>query len=133
MGDGTLNENSCALLARVTGVDLDAVAATTLYTVPTGKKLVVHYLVIRDLSADAASAVATFGKVGALTDFLGAQTLSNLNAAAAAGILMPVPNATTVKLIEYVATNIFQIDVTTASGGGACTCTIEVFGTLKDA
>lgn len=128
-----LNENSSALLARVTDVNLNAMAATTLYTVPTGKKLVLHYLVIRDLSADAAAAVVTSGKVGALTDFLGAQTLVNLNAAAAAGILMPLPNATTVKLIEYVATNVIQIDVTTVSGGGACTCTIEVFGTLKDA
>lgn len=129
---GALNENSCALLARVTSVNLNAIAATTLYTVPTGKKLVVHYLVIRDLSADAALTVATFGKVGALTDFLAAQTLSALNAAAAAGVLMPIPHATTPKRIEYVATNVFQIDVTTAAGG-ACTCTIEVFGTLKDA
>lgn len=133
MGDGTLNENSCALLARVPDVNLNALAATTLYTVPAGKKLVLHYLVIRDLSADAAAAVVTVGKVGALTDFLGAQTLVALNAAAAAGILMPVPAAGTVILVEYVATNIIQIEVTTASGGGACTCTIEVFGTLKDA
>ena len=132
MGDGTLNENSCALLARVTGVDLNAVAATTLYTVPAGKKLVVHYLVIRELSADADIAVCTFGKVGALTDFLAAQTLSGLDAAAAAGILMPIPHATTPKRIEYVATNVFQIDVTTAAGA-PCTCTIEVFGTLMDA
>jgi len=129
---GALNENSCALLARVTGVDLNAVAATTLYTVPAGKIFVPHYLVIRELDADAALTVCTFGQVGALTDFLGAQTLSGLNAAAAAGILMPVPNATTVKLIEYTAAEIFQIDVTTAAGG-ACTCTIEVFGTLKAA
>jgi len=129
---GELNENSCALLARVTGVDLNATAATTLYTVPAGKKLVVHYLVLRDLSADAGDAQVTFGKVGALTDFLAAQTLTSLNAAAAAGVLMPIPNATTPKRIEYVATNIFQIDVTVASDV-ACTCTIEVFGTLKDA
>jgi len=127
-----LNENACGMVARVESVNLNAVAATTLYTVPTGKKFVPHYLVIRDLSADAALTVATFGQVGALTDFLGAQTLSNLDAAGAAGILMPVPNATTVKIIEYTAAEIFQIDVTTAAGG-ACTCTIEVFGTLMDA
>jgi len=127
-----LNENACAMVARVESINLNAVAASNLYTVPTGKKFVPHYLVIRDLSADAALTVATFGQVGGLMDFLGAQTLSGLDAAAAAGILMPVPNATTVKIIEYTAAEIFQIDVTTAAGG-ACTCTIEVFGTLKDA
>jgi len=129
---GALNENSCAMLERTESVNLNAVAATTLYTVPVGKKFVPHYIVTRDLSADAALTVCTFGQVGALTDFLGAQTLSGLDAAAAAGILMPVPNATTVKIIEYTAGEVFQIDVTTAAGG-ACTCTIEVFGTLKDA
>jgi hypothetical protein len=113
-------------------VNLNAVAATTLYTVPAGKKLVLHYLVIRVLSGDAALTVATVGQVGALTDFLGAQTLSGLDAAAAAGILMPIPHGTTAKLIEYTAAEIIQIDVTTAAGV-ACTCTIEVFGTLMDA
>jgi len=127
-----LNEHACGMVARVESVNLNAVAATTLYTVPTAKIFVPHYLVIRELSDDAALTVATFGQVGALTDFLGAQTLSGLDAAGAAGILMPVPNATTVKITEYTAGEVFQIDVTTAAGA-ACTCTIEVFGTLMDA
>ena len=118
-----LSHNVPVMLGSEDSVDLNAVAATTLYTVPAGKKFVPHWIVIRDLSADAALTVATFGQVGALTDFLAAQTLSGLNAAAASGILMPVPNATTVKLIEYTAAEIFQIDVTTAAGG-ACTSTI---------
>ena len=126
-----LREYSSALLSRTESVNLNAVAATNLYTVPADKILVLHYIVIRELSADAALTVATFGQTAAKTDFLAAQTLSNLNAAAAAGILMPVPNATTVKLIEYTEGEIICIDVTTAAGG-ACTATVEVFGTLMD-
>lgn len=124
-------ERGCMLLSRTESVDLDAVATTNLYIIPANKIAVWHYNVIRELSADAALTVATFGQTTAKTDFLTAQTLSNLNAAAAAGILMPVPNATTVKLIEYTEGEILCIDVTTAAGA-ACICTIEVFGTLMD-
>ena len=127
-----MNEEGISLLARVDLVDLNAVATTNLYTVPSGKKLVVDHVKIRKLSADAANTVATFGQSGAKTDFLGAQTLSNLNAAGKAGKLMPVPAATTVVIEEYTAAEIFVIDVTTAAGG-ACTATVELHGTLVDA
>lgn len=127
-----LNEECISKLASVDSVDLNAVATTNLFTVPEGKKLVVSHVIIRNLSADAGSAVATFGQTGAKTDFLGSQTLSNLNAAAKAAVLQPVPNATPVALEEYTAAEIFCIDVTTAAGS-ACTATVEVFGKLADA
>lgn len=119
------------LLSSTAAVDLNAVATTNLYTVPTDKKLVVMFVVLRVLSADAALTVATFGQTGAKTDFLGAQTLSGLDAAGECGILQPVPNATTVAGVEYTEGEIFCIDVTTAAGG-ACTCTLDVYGTLAD-
>jgi len=124
--------NPILLLSSVDSVNLDSVATTNLYTVPTGKKMVVDHIKILNLSANATSAVATFGKSTAKTDFLAAQTLSNLNAAGKAGRLMPVPNATTPAIIEYAAGEIFVIDVTIAASI-ACTCTIDVFGTLTDA
>ncbi len=127
-----LNENAVAMLARVDSVDLNSVASTNLYTVPEGKKLVVDHVKIRKLSADAANTIATFGQSTAKTDFVGSQTLSNLSAAAKAGKIQPVPNATTPAIVEYAAAAIFVIDVTTGAGS-ACTCTVEVYGTLVDA
>ncbi|MHC4560808.1 MAG: hypothetical protein ACYS80_26300 [Planctomycetota bacterium] len=127
-----LSHNAPVMLGSVDSVDLNAVAATTLYTVPTGKKCVLNFVRLRNISADCASAVVTVGQVGALTDFLGSQTLSNLNAAASTAILMPVPNATSVKGIEYTAGEVLQINVATAAGSG-CTATVELFGTLDDA
>ncbi len=126
-----LKEKAVSLLSSVS-VDLNAVASTNLYTVPVGKKLVVDHVKLRDLSADAANTVATFGQSAAKTDFVGAQTLSNLNAAGKAGKIQPVPNATTPAIVEYTAGEIFVMDVTTAAGG-ACTCKAEVFGKLADA
>jgi hypothetical protein len=124
--------NPILLLASVDSVDLNTAATTNLYTVPTGKKMVVDHIKIRKLSANATSTVVTLGKSTAKTDFLAAQTLSNLSAAGKAGKLMPVPNATPLAIVEYAAGEIFVIDVTTAAGI-ACTCTADVFGTLADA
>lgn len=129
---GKLSHVTPVMLGSVDSVDLNSETQTTLYTVPTGKKCVLNFVRLRNISADCASAVVTIGQVGALTDFLGSQTLSGLNAAASTGILMPVPNATTVKGIEYTAGEVIQIDVATAAGG-ACTATVELFGTLDDA
>lgn len=127
-----LSHSAVTMLGSVDSVDLNAVAATTIYTVPTGKKCTLDHVRLRNISADCASAVITVGQVGALTDFLGSQTLSGLDAAASTGILTPVPNATTVKGIEYTAGEVLQIDVATAAGT-ACTATVEFHGMLDDA
>ncbi len=58
--------------------------------------------------------------------------MSGLNAAASTGILRPLPNATTVKGIEYVATNALVFRVVVAASV-ACTATVEFFGTIDDA
>lgn len=130
-----LKEISCALLASKSGVDLNGVAdtETALYVVPTGKKAIIHKVVIRGLSASAALAVITLGKTGGACDeFLGNQTLSNLNGTTKAGILQTVPNATTVAQTILNAGESFGCEITTAAGG-ACTCTMDVFGHLYDA
>ncbi len=127
-----LNHCTVALLGSVDSVNLNSTGATTLFTVPTGKKAVLDHVRLRNISADCSSAVVTVGLSTALTDFLGNQTLSALNAAATTGILQTVPNATTVLAQEYTATEIIQINVGTAAGT-ACTATVELFGTLDDA
>ena len=124
-----LTHNAITMLGSV---DLNSSAQTTIFTVPTGKKCVLDHVRVRNLSANATNTVVTIGQVGALTDFLGSQTLSNLNAAAATGILRPIPNATTAKGIEYTAGEVLQIDVATVASI-ACTATIEFFGTIDDA
>ncbi len=125
-------EKGIMMLAAVDSVDLNAVASTTLFTVPVGKKMVVDHIKLRNLSDDAGTAVVTFGQSGAKTDFVAAQTLSSLSAAGKAGKIQPVPNATTPAIVEYAAGTVFVIDVTTAAGA-ACTATAEVFGKLSDA
>ncbi len=128
----SLRKNCVALLGSVDSVDLNAAAATTIFTVPVGMKCVLDYVRIRNLSANATNATVTIGQVGALTDFLNTQTLSGLNAAAATGKLENIPNATTVKAIEYTAGEVLQIDVSVVASI-ACTATVEFFGMLDDA
>jgi len=127
-----LNEECMSLLKSVADIDLNSVAFTNLVTVPPDKTMIVSHIVLRNLSATAASAIATLGQSGDKDDFLAAQTLSNINAAGKAAILQPIPNATPVAIVEYTASEIFGIDVTQAAGS-ACTCTVDVFGHLIDA
>ncbi len=127
-----LSHNAVTMLSSTDSVNLNAVAANTLYTVPVGKKCCLHHVRLRNISANCTSATCTVGQVGALADFLSTRTLSALNAAASTGILSPVPNTTPVKGIEYTAGEIIQIDVPIAAGI-ACTATVELFGTLDNA
>jgi hypothetical protein len=124
-----LKEVSIALVSTTT-VSLAATGQTTLFTVPAGKRFVpTKALVIA--GADAGASIVTLGKSTALTDFLAAQTLSNLDAQYDAVKLQPIQNATPVKQKSYAAGDIFQIDVTTAAGGA--TNTVKLFGFLYDA
>ncbi|HAL45502.1 MAG: hypothetical protein A2Y12_08830 [Planctomycetes bacterium GWF2_42_9] len=123
------------VLLSSTSVNLNAAAdtETVLYTVPTGKKLIVEKVVIRGLSASAALAVITLGKGGGACDeFLGNQTLSNLNGATKAAILQAIPNATPVAQTILAATETFSSEITTAAGS-ACTAIFDLFGILIDA
>jgi len=99
-----------------TTVSLAATGQTTLYTVPTGYKALLFAVDI-EAGADASTSAVTVGRSTALTDFLGTQTLSNLDASGDKVTLTPVPNATPVKQKTYAAGVIIQIDVTTGSGG----------------
>lgn len=123
-----LIENVLTKLSTTT-VAFNAIAATTLYTGPTGKLYIPVLAVIR-AGADAAVTIVTFGRVGALTDWLAAQTLSNLDADGDQVLVMPIPSATPVKQKTYAAGVVFQIDVTTNVGGA--TNNIDLFGFLID-
>jgi len=121
-----LLENTEGLLSSTT-VALNATAQTVLYTVPTGKRLIITKAIII-LGADAGASVLTIGASGSATDFLAAQTLGSLDAQYDVGILQPIPNATTVISKSYAAATIIHCDVTTGSGGA--TNTMLLFGIL---
>jgi|LGVF01.2.fsa_nt_gb hypothetical protein len=110
-----------------TTVAFDAVAATTLYTVPKGMFFIPTMAVIR-AGANAAATDVTFGRVGALTDWLGTMQLDNLDADGDQVLVMPVPQDPSLKLKTYAAEVVFQIDVTVAAGGA--TNYVDLFGYL---
>jgi hypothetical protein len=130
-----LKEKAISLLSSTASCDLDAANGTekALYTVPTGKVLVVDHIVMRAFSAACGTAVVTFGKTGGTCDeFLGDQTLTNISGTGDYLIVSPVPNATPPKAEFFTAAQVFGMEITTKEGS-ALTCTIDVFGYLYDA
>jgi len=121
-----LKEKAISLLSSTT-VALNAVAATTLFTVPAGKRCVLDGAMLV-AGADASNSAVTIGQVGALTDFLGTQTLTGVNAQYDVVYLQPVPNATPVIRKSYAAGTVIQMDVTTGAGGA--TNRVDLFGYL---
>jgi len=121
-----LNEEAISWLSE-TNVSLAGTGQTTIYTVPTGKNLIIDSIQ-PVVGSDAGASVITAGQVGALTDFLPATTLTNLNAQYATARLCPIPNTTPLKQISYAAGTVIQIDVTTALGGA--TNAFHLFGFL---
>jgi hypothetical protein len=128
-------EKVISMMASVAGVNLNSAAdtETALYTVPTGKEFLPFGVRIHSLSADAAAAVVTFGKTGGSCDeFLGDQTLSGLDGTTKTTVCQPVPAATPVAQTILTAGEVFGVEITTPAGG-ACTCTMEPLGRLRDA
>ena len=122
-----LKEKSVSLLST-TNVAFNGNGATTLYTVPAGKRCVLAYAtVIAGADAGATTAV-TIGQVGALTDFLASNILSNLDAQYDVVNLEPIPNTTPLKGKSYAAGTVIQMNVATQSGGA--TNSVLLFGTL---
>ncbi len=113
-----------------TTVAFNAVAATTLYTVPVGKVFTPVKAIIR-AGADAGATDVTFGRVGALTDWLNTIQLDNLDADGDQ-VKIEVPNVNPpTKSKTYAAGVVFQINVTVALGGA--TNYVDLFGYLVDA
>jgi len=124
-----LKEKSISLLSSTT-LSVQSTGATTLYTVPTGKRCVLHHARVICGTAASTTAIITFGQVGALTDFLGSQTMTNLAAQYDSVICSPVPNATPVKTKSYAAATIIQVNVGTADADGSTDATVMLFGTI---
>jgi hypothetical protein len=122
-----LNQNALTLLSA-TVVAFNADGDTTLYTVPTGKRCILHSAIVVAGADAGATTTLSIGANGSETDFIPANTLSNLDAANDAVILMPVPNTTPTKTKSYAAGTVIQAQVATQSGGA--TNTVYLFGLL---
>lgn len=113
-------------LLSATTVSFAADGDTALYTVPTGKRCVPLYAIIVAGADAGATTTVSIGANGAETDFIPAQTLSNLDAQYDAVIVMPVPNTTPTKIKSYAAATVIEAQVASHSGGA--TNTVYLFG-----
>jgi len=120
-------EKSCSLLSATT-VAFNANGDTTLYTVPVGKRCVLSHAVVVAGADAGATTTLSIGQNGAETDFVPANTLSNLDAQYDTVIIKPVPNTTPLKNKSYAAGTVIEAQVASQSGGA--TNTVYLFGTL---
>ena len=115
-------------LLSTTTVAFNANGDTTLYTVPVGYRCILHHAIVVAGADAGATTTLAIGQNTAETDFIPANTLSNLDAQYDAVILMPVPNTTPTKTKSYAAGTVIQAQVGTQSGGA--TNTVYLFGFL---
>ena len=120
-------EKVISLLSSTT-VSFAADADTTLYTVPTGKRCILsHAIVVAGADAGATTTLA-IGQNTAETDFIPANTLSNLDAQYDTVILKPIPNTTPLKNKSYAAATVIEAQVASQSGGA--TNVVKLYGML---
>ena len=121
-----MKEKGLTLLSATT-VSLASDADTVIYTVPAGKRCILHSAILV-AAADAGTSVISIGANGAETDFLPNNTLSGVNAQYDAAILMPVPNTTPTLTKSYAAGTV--IDAKVSSHAGSAGNTLYLYGTL---
>lgn len=118
-----LRERALTKLATVTGIDMNAVAATPLFTVPENKTCIVTHVIIRNASIALDTADFGFGYAAGETDVIQHGTLgTGLTAATLYRVLVAKDGA-----IKGVAADIFKIGVDVAQSAAA-TMDVDVFG-----
>ena len=116
-----------ALLSATT-ISFAGDADTALYTVPTGKRCVLSHAVVVAAGDAGATTTVSIGQNTAETDFIPANTLSNLDAEFDSVILQPIPNTTPLQIKSYAAATVIEAQV--ASHSGVTGNTIYLFGIL---
>lgn len=125
------------LLATVTGINAKTVAATTLYTVPTGKSLIVDKVVVR------ITAFTAGGKTVQGTTSIGANSPSFNNWASAntwtitaVNKVLQITNTSYAQITDpveapvYAAGSVFTLNITTGSNATTETWAVDLFGYL---
>ena len=115
-------------LLSATTVSFAADGDTTLYTVPAGNRCVLTHAIVVAAADAGATTTISIGQDTAETDFIPANTLSNLDAQYDAVVVMPIPNTTPLKNKSYAAATVIQAQVATQSG--AAGNTVYLFGIL---
>lgn len=123
-----LHENALSLLSSTAIADLSSETQTTLYTVPVGKKLILHSAFLEAAADVGAALVVTVGQNGAVTDWVGTTNGDNLDADEDCILVAPVPSATPAKQKIYAAGTVIELDVATA--GNAVAGVLHLFGFL---
>jgi hypothetical protein len=123
-----LEANGITLLSTTAIADFSSATQTTLYTVPTGYKLVLTEAWLETAGDVGAALDVTIGRSTALTDFIGTTAGDNLDADEDIIILKPVPSATPATNKIYPAATIIQLDVAVAGNAVAGVC--YLFGFL---
>lgn len=117
-----LNENAITKLSTTTGVDMKTAASTLIYTVPTGKTLIISHVTVRTPSATLAG-----GTSYGVTNFRAGVDLSSMTTATTDS--MTIRGADVTKYTVSVAGTAIYFVVTTGSTGAA-TAVIDLFGYL---
>jgi hypothetical protein len=116
------------ILLAETNVALNATPTVILYTVPSYRTLIISHATIT-VGADAGASVVSIGSEGgSYVNFIPNNTLTNLNAANAVGVLMPIPSTTPLKQIVHAGAAVVKMLVTTGAGGA--TNTVRLYGSL---
>lgn len=126
-----LRENAITKVATVTGINAKTVAATTLFTVPTGKTLIPMWVVIRvtafTVGSKSVQAVASFGGNSATyDDYLNTITYT----VAAVDVFITDRAADDSAITVQAAGDEFKISVETGSDADAETWAVDVYGYL---
>lgn len=113
-------------LARVVSINAKNTGQTTLFTVPTSQNLIVTSVIVRLTAASGVTIqpIVSFGKTGALTDWVSAAGLPV--GLSSVGSWADMSNsAISLVRASYTAGDQFKIDI--ATGATATTYTIECF------
>ena len=119
--------NNAGLISETT-VSFAISANTILFYVPPLRKLVLTKAIVIAGADAGATTTISIGQSTSTTDFVPANTLSNLDVADDVVILQPIPNTTPLKSRAYPAGSVITCTVGTASGGA--TNTVQLYGTF---
>lgn len=119
-----LNTVATALIARVTGVDVNTATKQALYTVPTGKTLIVTGIVVRNVSTSLTTASFGFGFNANADDVLASEVWTELTGSTLYTCKLPKEGA-----IVGAASDVLGSKCT-INQGAAATVTIEIYGIL---
>ncbi len=122
--------NVSNILKETTGIDLKTIATHTIYSVPTGKKLILQDVIVLISADDTASVAATVrvGITAAFTEFVGNTTLTGLLSAGQYLSLAESAGTSTRKVMSN--GDAVSLDITTGATATTLTATVYVIGYL---